>query len=206
LHLRIKTLILIPQKDIKYKDMERKYNKRKSTKKRYVVVAIAAAFIAVTDFSSAQAFNLWPFQKQTIQNSDSSPSPKPNHPSPKNNATTTKGDTQSPIDPGKTADQVPISSAMAATITTLEETGQQIQFAASVTNSPTAGVCVVTFSNPNDRPVTQQVNATVSNSTASCGPLNVPASEFSYLGTWQVTFHYYLGSQQATSQGTITIR
>jgi len=186
--------------------MERKYIKKKSARKRYIVATVVVIFVAIAYFSSAKVFHFWPFQKETTQNSESSPSPKPSSPSPKNTAVTEKGDAQPSIDPGKTTDQVPVNPAMTANIITLEESGQAVHFTATVSNSPTVGICVVTFSNPNDRPVTQQVNATVNNSLATCGPLSIPAGEFSYLGTWQVSFHYYLGSQQATAQGNITIQ
>lgn len=191
---------------LKNKDTKRSKSRRMTAKKRYALGAVLAVFILAVYFFSARATNLWPFQNAATHNSDTSSNPKPHTPSPKNTAATNKGDTQPSVDPNKTADQIPTSPTMAATITTLSETNQDIHFTATISNSPTAGTCVVTFSNPNDRPVTKQVDATVSNGTASCGPLTIPANEFSYLGTWQVTLHYYLGSQQATAQDSVTIQ
>lgn len=106
----------------------------------------------------------------------------------------------------KTSDQVPVSKDLAATISRLEQTDEGIIFSATIANSPTAGRCVVTFTNPNDKPVVKEIDATTKDGTALCGPLTVSPLEFSYLGEWQVTLRYYLNDQQAIASGKVTIR
>lgn len=166
-----------------------------------VIAALAIYLIC------AAAFDFWPLQaKSNPQNSDSLPSPKTAYPSPKNNNVPTKNNPQPVVDSGKTSNQIPVSPTMTATITDLEESNQQIHFSASVSNASSAGTCVVTFSNPNDRPVTKQVAATYAGSTSTCGPLTLSANEFSYIGTWQVSLHYYEGTQQAGAEGSVVIK
>lgn len=106
----------------------------------------------------------------------------------------------------KTSDQVPVNKDLIATITRLEQTDEGVIFSATVTNSPTAGRCVVTFTNPNDKPVVKEVDATTKDGTALCGPLTVSPLEFSYLGEWQVTLRYYFNDQQAVASEKVTIR
>lgn len=106
----------------------------------------------------------------------------------------------------KTSDQVPVSKDLTATISQLEQTDEGIIFSATIANSPDAGRCVVTFTNPNDKPVVKEVDATVKDGVALCGPLTVSPLEFSYLGEWQATLRYYLDDQQAIASGKVVIR
>lgn len=109
-------------------------------------------------------------------------------------------------DTDKTSDQVPVSKDLEATISQLEQTDEGIIFSATIANSPDAGRCVVTFTNPNDKPVVKEVDATVKDGVALCGPLTVSPLEFSYLGEWQATLRYYLDDQQAIASGKVVIR
>lgn len=182
---------------------------KKSNRKRYIVISTVAVVLVVAAYlASAAIFNFWPLASTpSVANSpNANPNAKTATPSPKNNNAPTKTSTQTSVDPGKTSSEVPVSTAMTATITTLSETDHQIHFAASVTNSTAAGTCVVTFSNPNDRPVVKQFDATLNGTAATCGPVSISDDEFSYLGTWQVSFRYYVGTDQATTQGTLDIQ
>ena len=106
----------------------------------------------------------------------------------------------------KTTDQVPVSEGLKASITQLEQKDNLILFSAAVENASSAGSCTVTFSSPNDKPVVKEVDASMKDGVALCGPLNISSLEFSYLGEWQVTLRYYLNDEQAVATGKITIR
>jgi cytoskeletal protein RodZ len=158
-----------------------------------IIVALATTWTTHT----------WPFQR-TANDPDShrditsNTSPKNNNPSGKSTDASPTGD--------QTSNQVPVSKTLSASITQLVEVNNTVKFTATVQNTDSAGTCVVTFSNPNDRPVTQQSTSANANGVSTCGPISIPANEFSYLGQWSVDFHYYVGDQQATTSDVITIQ
>jgi hypothetical protein len=144
----------------------------------------------------------WPFHKAVNKYEADSRRDITANPSPKNNNLPDKSDTSTT---NTTSDQVPIDTALTAKITEAQQSGNTIHFTASTTNAAATGTCVVTFSNPNDRPVTKQFSATDDSGSATCST-NISAFEFSYLGQWTVEFHYYLNDKQATASSTITIK
>lgn len=174
-----------------------KRQSRSIPQKRSLLLAIAACVVLACAYGLfAHSSNKWPFApKQTV--SKVPPAYTPNQ---KQNLPSQEGP-----DAGKTSDQVPVSKGLVATITNLSEANQQVTFSASITGSSQKGTCVVTFSTPNDRPVTKQFDPTMSNQTATC-PLTLSAQDFTYLGNWTATLHYYLGTEQATAQKDINIQ
>jgi hypothetical protein len=178
-----------------------------SHRKIYFLASIGLIVILGAYLATAKLTNFWPFHDKptslAISDPNAAPSPKTATPSPKNNNVSAKDSTAQPSD--KVSSDIPVSTGFAAKINDLSQNGQTIHFAASVSNSPQPGMCVITFTNPNDRPVTKQFDATVKGTDAACST-DVSAYEFSYLGDWQVSFHYYIGNQQATAEGSINIK
>jgi cytoskeletal protein RodZ len=159
--------------------------------------------VIILAFGVTWTTHTWPFRTSandpdSHRNITSNTSPKNNNPSGKDTTTSPTGD--------QTSNQVPVSKTLSAAITQLTEVNNTVKFTATVQNADSAGTCVVTFSNPNDRPVTQQATATNADGVSTCGPISIPANEFSYLGQWNVDFHYYVGDQQATTSSVITIQ
>lgn len=181
---------------------------KKTRPSHYGKLRFAVVFFGLIGlfFGVAYATHSGPFHKANSQsaadshrNITANPSPKNNNPADKSNAS-----------PGPTGDkesnQIPVNTSLNAAITELGEADNTIHFAASIQNASAGGTCVVTFSNPNDRPVTKQFTPVSSANSAVCGPVNISAFEFSYLGQWSVEFHYYINGQQATANSTITIK
>jgi hypothetical protein len=169
----------------------------------FSVVFIVIAFIVYGGFAKIDHF--FPFQENTVS-TDSSPDVATKYPSPKNNNIPSKATIPSTPTSGQTSNQVPVDTTFSASITQLNETNGQVNATATIQHSPTPGTCVFTFSTPNDRPVVDQVTATVKDDVATCGPITISADEFSYLGKWTLSLHYYVGDQQAEAQSTITIQ
>jgi hypothetical protein len=178
----------------------KKTNKRK---KVYVIGGIVLLLLVVSYFAVAYTKGFWPFSDV---NRDQTASRDTVNESPRNNNPAKKDEAAPDANAGKTTDQVPIAKDFVATITRLDQTDGQVNFSAKIDNSPSAGTCVVTFSNPNDRPLIKQVAATVDGGTTLCGPLSVPSLEFSYPGEWNVSLRYYVGSEQVITEGKVTIR
>lgn len=92
------------------------------------------------------------------------------------------------------------------TISQLSEANNTVSVSAVVQNPPSGtGSCVVTFSNPNDRPITKQFDPASKENVVSCAT-QVPAYEFSFLGDWNVSVVYYAGDQKVSTEGTVHIK
>jgi len=103
-----------------------------------------------------------------------------------------------------TTDDVPVSTSASAVITRLEEKDSVVHFSAKVSGTDELGRCVITFSTPNDRPVTKEFDATKSGSDYICA-IDVSSLEFSYLGKWSVNLRYYSEDTQVTVTSEVTI-
>lgn len=171
--------------------------KSPASRKRTILFCIIACIVLVGAYGIfAYSANKWPFKapKATkIVKPAYTPNQKKNIP-------------PAGPDAGKTSNQVPVSTSLTASITNLSETNQEVNFTSTITGSSDAGTCVVTFSTPNDVPVTKQFTPTLNGQTATCGPLTIPAQDFTYIGTWTATLHYYVGTEQATTQQDIDIK
>jgi cytoskeletal protein RodZ len=183
-----------------------KTRQTKSVHSKAIPLVVGVVIVLGVGLGILHQTHTWFFKKALTTAQLDATQQQTDHPSPKNNNPPTKSTTSATPTGSQTSNEVPVDPSFSASITQLEETNDEVNFTASVQNTQSAGTCVVTFSTPNDRPVTQQFTATNDGSTSTCGPISINANEFSYLGTWQVAFHYYVGDQQATAQGTITIK
>lgn len=103
-----------------------------------------------------------------------------------------------------TTEDVPVSKSATATITRLEQKDSTVYFDATVSNATQLGKCVVTFTTPNDKPVTREFDAVERNGTYLCS-ITLSALEFSYLGEWEATLRYYNGDSQVIAKGKVVI-
>lgn len=182
-----------------------KIQKSKINKPNLIPAIIVIALLLVSSYAFiAYKKSFWPFPPETILNTDAQQDTT--NESPKNSNTIKKEESAADINSGKTSDQIPISKELVATITQLEQAGANVKFSAKVEGSSKTGTCVVSFTNPNDRPVTKQFNATTKDGVLLCGPLDIPSLEFSFLGEWNVSFRYYVESEQVTTTGKVTIQ
>jgi len=178
--------------------------------KKIILITIIVLFILACGYTGfALKQDIWPFNtagsvtqaEKDAANNFPTTSPKTDAP-----AVDSSSKNNDPQTPNQSNDQVPVSPTLTATITQLEEKDSVIYFSAAITGTSDSGTCVVNFTNPNDKPVTKQVTATVKGSSVACGPIQISNLEFSYLGQWSVDFNFYTGGKQVSTSGIIKIR
>lgn len=116
-----------------------------------------------------------------------------------------KGDSETIYD-GKTTDQIPENTDITVTITSLQQHDDMVTFSATTTSTAADGKCVITFTNPNDRPISRTIDAAVGQNNSQCGPISIPAHEFSFIGDWTATIRYYSNETQAVASKVISIK
>lgn len=191
----------------------RKYITEKNQKKKIQIAlfVVGGVVLAIGLYLVLARWQGWsPFVSQASNVIDkNNASAKTINISPKNNnvpdksssSTTTKTNQAST----QTTNEVPVSSATTSTITRLEQTNGTVYVATVINNSSSGGTCVVTFTNPNDRPITKEFTPASKDGTTSCS-ISFPDYEFSYLGSWHVAAHYYVNDSRTLAEGDITIK
>jgi cytoskeletal protein RodZ len=169
--------------------------------KKVLLPLIIVGILLVGYVIVAYLTNLWPFQSEIDPNSRRQ---ETSSQSSKNDNPITKEGSKASVNEGKDTAEVPVSTEVKASITKLEQNGDQITFSAKIDNSEN-GTCVVTFSNANDRPIVKQFDSTTKGDVTLCES-TFSSFEFSYIGEWDVSLRYYIGAEQALAQGKITIK
>ena len=105
-----------------------------------------------------------------------------------------------------TSDTVPVSKTLAAKITRLSQDGENVLFSSTVENAAGKGTCVVTFTNPNDKPVVRSYDSVSKDSFQICEEVKIPALEFSYTGPWSVNFRFYSDNEQIIVDSQLEIK
>ena len=106
----------------------------------------------------------------------------------------------------KTTENTPVSPTLSLNDVTATENGGYVSATAHILgNKYQSGSCVFTFENANARPVIRQANVISSANALACSSGNIPAVEFSVLGTWKLTVRYYYGGSQAFNAASIDI-
>lgn len=169
------------------------------TKRNIISVIVIVVVVLIAYTSTSFALKLWPFTQPTLNGS-------------KTDSTSTNGDSSKdnlpPSDGGstKTTDQIPVDTASSATINTLKQENGSIIFNGSVSPALTGGTCLLTFTNPNDKPITRTSVATTEGASSVCKQITISETEFSYLGTWTATFRYFVGDKQVVATKDIIIK
>lgn len=127
---------------------------------------------------------------------------------PTQSSSDTSHGTKDDLEPGtsKTTDDVPVNPSLSATIDELSQADGFVVFRGSVNDSKSGGSCTITFTNENDRPVTQTVPAKIANKRATCEDVRISETNFSFLGDWVATFRYYNDDKQVVTEDRIMIR
>lgn len=112
------------------------------------------------------------------------------------------------VEPGTntTTDKIPINKTANAKIRSITQSDGYVNVAAEISNSSTGGKCSVVFENSNARPVSVIVDSTATDDLVSCNTVKISESEFSFIGTWNVTLRYYTNSEQVVAQGSVEIK
>lgn len=108
--------------------------------------------------------------------------------------------------PSQTTNQIPVNGGLTVTIDQLEQTNGEVVFVGSSNSGDKGGTCSITFTNPNDRPVSRSVTAEINGTRSICGPVQIPDTEFSFVGEWKATFRYYVNETQAVAEKNLTIQ
>jgi hypothetical protein len=189
-----------------------KIKQQSNKSKKIILIVLIVLFLGAAGYAGAAAkLHLWPFQEksQTASTPTQEEIDSNNKDSPKKDKgdTATTPDKTPAVEPNKTTDQVPTNTELTAQITELRQADGNIFFTGVAKGgSGQAGSCVVTFSSPNDKPVTRQVDSGTKDGVITCGQVQISQLEFSYLGTWNVNFRFYTNNQQANASATIDIR
>ena len=173
---------------------------KSSTKNTHtkIIVALAIIIAALGTYTvAAYQFKLWPFLvTETIDSRNAAdPTLSPGKEAVSNDE---YSDT--------TTDEVPVNPTLVAVIDQLEQQDNKVTVKASVNTTDASGLCSITFTNPNDKPVTQTVNPILKGDRIICGPIEISEQSFSYLGDWLMTFRYYTDNTQVSAEDTITIK
>lgn len=99
-----------------------------------------------------------------------------------------------------TTDKVPTSDSISVRIDTASQTNGRVEASAYISDAKSDGTCVFTYSNPDDKPVIQQV-ASINGLCSS----NVPEVQFSKLGVWKLSVVFYLNDVKAEANQNVTI-
>lgn len=102
------------------------------------------------------------------------------------------------------SEQVPIDSRLAIQITSFGQSSGMVSAAAMIKGSTDLGTCVISYKNPDDKPIVRQVNATKDGSAQNCSA-SVPEVEFGKLGTWQLSIVFYNSSGKVEASRDVTI-
>lgn len=164
-----------------------------------VVLAIAGAIYLIGFKGSLLGWQPFksspPVQKTTTQDSNDT-----------NHGTKEDAGTDTDMETDKTTDQIPVDETLTATFTNLAQSNGYVTFSGSANDTSTGGTCSIVFTNSNDRPISRTVHATQANGKAVCETVQIPETEFSFLGEWTATFRYYINDTQAVTERKITIQ
>ena len=98
-----------------------------------------------------------------------------------------------------TSDQVPATTTYSLKISDVNQTNRTVNAMASVTGS-SQGKCVFTYTNPDDKPVIQEITTT----NGSCKS-SISEVQFSKLGTWNLNVVFYANNTKAEANQSVTI-
>lgn len=99
-----------------------------------------------------------------------------------------------------TTDKVPVAPNTTLSIASFNQSNGQVEASATITGAGSDGVCVFSYTNPDDKPATQQVNS----SNGKCSS-KIPEVQFSKLGTWKLTVIFYLNNNKSEASQDVTI-
>jgi len=174
------------------------FRKQKSPVKKAIVILIIAIVLAGIYGGVSYTAKWWPFSVSTGN--------------PVTESTNSDGNAtkEGLIVPGenssKTTDQVPVTTELTATITNLSQSNGYVSFVGTVNSVDTSGECSIILTNDNDKPVSRTVTAIIESGVVTCGPVQIPESEFTFLGKWLGTFRYYINGSQVVATKDITIK
>lgn len=179
-------------------------NKKKPfTKTLLCLSLVVLVIIGLSVYTYALHGSLFGWQPSPPQNSNSSTNTSP---SKSGNESSPEKGVKDGTNEDKTTDEVPVDSTITSSITDLYQSNGYVYFMGSTNDTRGGGKCSVTFTNTNDHPVSRTADAGLSNGTAQCGPIQIPETEFSFIGDWVATFRYYVNGVQAVAEKTITIK
>lgn len=167
-----------------------RHNKSSNPRKVLLWVIIIAALAVLVWFVQDKIWNKSAVQTETPTTSkekvmDSPTDSTPNTNLPQNSDTTT-------------TEAVPTGDDISITIDSLGQSNGVVAAKATATQD---GTCVFTFSTPNDKPVTRQVDT--ANKICS---VSISQNEFSYLGQWQLVVTFYKDGKKSEAKQNVTIQ
>ena len=170
-----------------------------------LIITIVIAVVLVAGYSvTAYAAHLWPFPDDSSSTNTQTQQQDPSEgsdPSDKNNAPSTTSNKN--VDATKTSNEIPENTTLTLTITDLsqDDNNGTINYTANLDDTNQTGSCVAEFTTDGAKPVTSTTNA----NQGVCGSVKIPDVEFTKLGTWTLTLHYYTNNTQVVATKTIDV-
>lgn len=181
-----------------------KLPQRKKYWQNPLIIIIFVGVLALAGLTSAAYhYQYWPFAPAS--DNSNKPSPEEQGKLDKKKAIEDKGKSQTSstnVDASKSPNTIPVSTTTSVEITNLQQSNGKVIYAATVTNPAGSGTCSAVFTNDIAKPVTRTTGA----DGTSCGPVSIPESEFSAIGTWTLTLRYYTDGTQAVTTKTIDVK
>lgn len=100
----------------------------------------------------------------------------------------------------QTTDQVPTTSNYSVTIAAFSQEDRMVRASAKITGSGN-GMCVFSYTNPEDKPVVQQVTS----ANGACSS-SVSEVKFNRLGSWNLSVMFYANNTKAEANQSVTIK
>ena len=98
-----------------------------------------------------------------------------------------------------TTDQVPVSTSLSVQISDVKQVDHMVSASAMVLGG-SEGTCVFTYTNPDDKPVVQQVASTNSGCKSSVSDV-----QFSKLGAWNLNVTFYANNSRGEANQSVEI-
>lgn len=104
-----------------------------------------------------------------------------------------------------TSQEIETTDAVTVALGSLSQSNGTVNASATMTNASADGVCVFLFTTEGDKPVTREVNSSMTGQQRTCST-SIPEVEFSKLGTWKLNVTFYLNNQKSEASEDVTIR
>lgn len=105
------------------------------------------------------------------------------------------------VDPNKSTNEIPVKQDASLSITSLQQSGGSVSYAATFSGIDGGGTCSAEFTAPGAKPVTRTTQPSGQDCSAS-----IPEMEFTQLGEWTLTARYYNSNTQVSATQAINVR
>lgn len=170
---------------------------QKASHKKVIILSIIGALLVV---AGASAYFMATRPNDSVQKSHDKANSSDTQ-NPQSKANLPSSDNTSGVDPNKSTSEIPVKQDASLTITSLQQSGGSVSYAATFAGIDGGGTCSAQFTATGAKPVTRTTQPSGQECSAS-----IPEMEFTQLGEWTLTVRYYNSSTQVTATQAINVR